>query len=274
MTNLDDLRSAVSGTTPSIVYIDGNIAGDGTDVIYPNNNKTIIGKPGTTLEGCGFGLFGVNNIIFRNIIASKYLAVNTGIRIKDGSHHVWIDHCEFYNDRDNGWDYWGKDIVVSDESDLVTVSFCKLHDTNLSTLVGDGTASAGDYDKLRVTFHHNMWYNVSEREPSYSFGKGHIFNNYHLDNTGYCLGIREDATVRTDREVYENCTKPIDTTIASSLPGHVGGVDTNSYINCGSNDISNPLSDWTPEYEYEEYLLPLNQVKQFVSNNAGATLNI
>lgn len=267
--NLTDLRSAVSGTSSRIVYIDGSIVGDGTDVIYLGSNKTIIGLPGSSLEGCGFGLFGVSNVIFRNLIVSKYLAVNTGIRIKESSHHVWIDHCEFFCDRIQEWGYWGKDIAITDESDCVTVSFCKLHDNHMSVLVGDGTASPTDYDRLRVTFAYNYFYNHNEREPSYYFGKGHMLNNYHLDNSGYSIGIREDGTVRTDNEVFENCNRPISTKIAESLDGYVGGVDTNLYINCGVNNITTPLSDWIPEYDYSNLLLPTSKVKEIVLSNSG-----
>lgn len=254
------------------MYVDGSITGDGTDVAYLGSNKTIIGLSGAKLEGVGFGAFGVSNLIFQNLIISNYLAVNTGIRIKEATHHVWIDHCEFFCDKIQEWGYWGKDIAVTDESDNVTISFCKFHDNHLSVLVGDGSASPTDYDRLRVTFHHNMWYNVSEREPSYYFGKGHLFNNYHLDNSGYSIGIREDATVRTDNEVFENCNRPITTKVSTSIEGFIIGSDTNAYNNCGSNNITTTPSTWTPIYDFEDYLVPTSQVVSIVLENSGAIL--
>jgi pectate lyase len=183
---------------------------------------------------------------------------------------VWVDHCEFSTDRNHGWDYWGKDISITRAADYVTVSWSKFHDTNLSVLISGGIAGhESDIGHLHVTMHHNFWYNVSEREPDMNYGSVHVFNNYHLNNTGYSLGARAAGNVRTDNEYFSNCAKPISTNLAGDPPGYFSGVNTNIYSNCGKNDITTAISNWLPGYSYTSVLDPAANVPALVQAGSG-----
>lgn len=275
VSTLSELKSAVSGNTARIVYINGTITGAGQESISCGNNKTVIGLPGSMVIGASFFVYAKNNLIFRNLTMRYYVGY-AGIQVRDGSHHVWIDHCDFGTDRlpENGWEYWGKDIAINTASDYVTVSWCRFHDNNKSLLIGSADDDFEDIGKLHITLHNNYWYDCSEREPSMYFGHVHMFNNYHRDNSGYCIGTRSGGTVRTDNEYFENCTRPIRTKISTSPDGYVGGIDTNIYENCGTNLITTELSDWIPEYDYSQWLSPASEVPALVEANAGATLTI
>ena len=268
VTTLSALKSALADNTPRIVYISGTIRGAGEDPVYVKSNKTIIGRSGARLQGIQFYVFGVSNIIFQNIIF-RYYVNSSAIQIKEKSHHIWIDHCDFANDKNRGWDYWGKDIAITREADYITVSWNRFHDTNLSVLIGGGVDAASDKGKLRVTLHHNYWYNVSEREPSISWGNVHMFNNYHENNSGYSIGSRSGAIVRTDNEYFFNCKTPLATKVAETDDGYFSGISTNIYDKSGSNKITTSESKWIPTYEYKSYLHSAAQVPSVVKNGAG-----
>ncbi|MGN6179748.1 MAG: pectate lyase family protein, partial [Mucilaginibacter sp.] len=126
-----DLKSAVSGDAPKIVYVKGAIVGGGDDGIYVSSNKSIIGLPGASITGISLHLFTVSNIIIQNITFRNYVT-DAAVMIKYASTHIWVDHCDFATDRNHGWAYWGKDITITRASDFVTVSWSRFHDTNLS----------------------------------------------------------------------------------------------------------------------------------------------
>lgn len=274
VSTLADLRTAVSGDTPRIVYVSGTITGNGADVIYVGSNKTILGVTGTQLDGCGFSIIeGKNNVIIRNLKIKNYLAVNTGILVKTNSHHVWIDHCEFETTLDEGWDYWGKDITVSAMSTNVTVSFCKFSTNILSMLIGDNNVYEGESEMLRTTIAYCWWKDCGERQPSLSYGRAHMFNTYNEGSLGYGGGARMGAILRTDNNYFKDCVLPLTTEVGSSDPGYLSGISTNIFDNCGANTITTAESDWVPPYEYSQWLSPTSNVPAIVQANAGAILD-
>lgn len=272
VTTLAQLQAAASASAPQIIYVSGVIKGAGNDVVRVSSNKSIIGKPGASIQGISLYMFTVSNIIVQNI-TFKYYVTDAAIMIKYETHHVWVDHCDFSNDLNHGWTYWGKDISITRVSDYVTVSWSKFHDTNLSVLISGGIAGhEADIGHLHVTMHHNFWYNVSEREPDMNYGSVHVFNNFHLNNTGYSLGARAGGNVRTDNNYFLNCAKPISTNLAGDPPGYFSGVSTNIFKNCGSNDITTALSTWVPSYSYSSVLDAAANVPTVVQNGSGAIL--
>jgi len=269
VTTVSALKAALGDNVTRTVYVSGTIKGAGVDPIYVKSNKSIIGKSGAVLEGIEFFVYGVNNIIFQNLTFKNYVTY-AAVQIKEAAHHIWIDHCEFSTDRTHGWEYWGKDITITRESDYVTVSWNKFHDTNLSVLIGGGIEGhEADAGKLHVTLHHNFWYNITEREPSMNYGRVHMFNNYHLNNSGYSIGVRAGGIVRTDNEYFSNCVKPLSTKVADSPEGYFSGVTTNIYNKCGTNNITTAVSNWVPEYDYKGYLNDAASVPSLVTNGSG-----
>jgi len=270
VTTLAQLKAAVGDNVTRTIYISGTIKGAGTDPVYVKSNKSIIGRSGAVIEGVNLFIYTVNNIVIQNITFKNYVE-QAAVQIKEAAHHIWVDHCDFSTDRSHGWEYWGKDITITRESDYVTVSWSKFHDTNLSVLISGGIEGhEADKGKLHVTMHHNMWYNVTEREPSMNYGSVHMFNNYHLNNSGYSIGTRAGGIVRTDNEYFSNCAKPLTTKVASDPEGYFSGITTNIYDKCGANNITTAVSTWVPEYEYKSFLNDAASVPAIVTANAGA----
>ena len=270
VTTLAQLKAAVGDNVTRTVYISGTIKGAGTDPVYVKSNKSIIGKSGAVIEGVNLYIYTVSNIVIQNITFKNYVE-QAAVQIKEAAHHIWVDHCDFSTDRTRGWEYWGKASTMTRESDYVTVSWSKFHDTNLSVLISGGIEGhEADKGKLHITMHHNMWYNVTEREPSMNYGSVHMFNNYHLNNSGYSIGTRAGGIVRTDNEYFSNCAKPLTTKVASDPEGYFSGINTNIYDKCGANNITTTVSTWVPEYDYKSFLNDAASVPAIVMANAVA----
>jgi len=265
VTNLSDFRAAAKSNSPLIIQVSGSFTGTG--MIDVASNKTIIGINGATLNGIGLALYRVNNIIIKNMKINKVVGAD-GITIKETSHHIWVDHCELWQDRTHGWDYYDELLEVTDRSNYVTISNNIFHDSHIAVLIGSGDAQTTDIGYLKVTMYGNYFYNISERQPSTRFGYMHVFNNYFYNGSGYTIGVTMDATVRTDNNYFENQANPIYTEF-NAKPGYVSGASTNFYKNSGSNKISTATSNWLPPYEYQSVLIPAADVAAKVLAQAG-----
>ena len=269
VSTLSELRNAAESRSPLIIKVKGTITGSGS--IYLKSNKSVIGVDGGTLNGVGLKIFEVSNVIVQNLTI-KYVVAgredNDCVNIKY-SDHIWIDHCEFFSDRTHGWDYWEGLIDITKRSSYITVSWSKLHDSYKGMLFG---VSEADKGTIKVTIHNNLFYNLAERVPSLVAGNAHVFNNYFMNNNGYCIGSRIDGIVRTDNNYFYNCKTPIDTKLGGDAPGYVSGVSTNYYENSGKNDITTREVDWLPPYEYRSALISAENVPGVVTQGAGPRL--
>ncbi|ETZ21724.1 hypothetical protein N824_26170 [Pedobacter sp. V48] len=269
VTSYSALKNAVSSNTATIVKVSGKITGTG--YLNVGSNKTILGMKGSSLEGVGLLVYGTSNVIIRNMTI-RNVVTYSNIVIKEGAHHVWVDHCDLSSDRNHGWDYYDGLLDVGNRADYVTLSYNRLHDNNVAMLIGFGDANTNDIGKLRVTVYKNYFYNVSERQPCTRFGTMHVFNNYLQNSSGYGIGVTMGATVRTDNNYFESQHYAIYTDF-NSKPGFVSGASTN-IIKGGVNKISTAASSWVPTYEYKSELIPAANVPATVMANAGAILNL
>ncbi|HEX8411963.1 MAG TPA: InlB B-repeat-containing protein [Thermoanaerobaculia bacterium] len=257
VSTLADLKFYCAQTAPYIIRVSGTITGN--EQIPVESNKSILGVGSTArLVGLGFRVgtssrFGqIGNVIFRNLIMEKPLAPIDKFSIQYGAHHVWIDHCELFSDRDHGVDYYDGQLDVTHAADFVTISWNVFHDHSKNSLVGHSDSNASeDTGHLTVTYHHNFFTRVDGRNPSIRFGTGHVYNNYYLDIPDYGIASRMGARVRVENNYFQNVAEPIraDTSL-SSQAGSVSHVDTNIFNNCGPNSITSSPSTWVPPYTY------------------------
>jgi pectate lyase len=269
VTTPGQFKSAIANSKPLVVIVRGELKGTG--IYYSTSNKLIRGLKGATITGITLGLATVENIKIQNLIF-RYQVSDPCILVKYNSKNITVDHCEFYHDRLHGWDYWGKHISITRGSDMVTISYCKFHDANLSVLIGGGDDAANvqdDFGKLHVTMHHNYFYYISEREPSIVTGSLHMYNNYHLNNSGYSIGVRNSAQAIIDGDVFYNCKRPITTVFSGEIPGFVGENKTN-YTNSGANQISTPALLWAAPYKFT--IMSSTYIRAYIPSHTGATL--
>lgn len=268
VTSLSALKTAVESSSALIILVSGKITGTG--FLNVKSNKTILGLSGSSMEGVGLMMYGSSNVIVQNMTI-RNVVTYSNIIIKEGAHHIWIDHCDLSSDRNHGWDYYDGLLDVGKRADYVTLSWNRLHDSHIPMLIGFGDENTDDIGHLRVTVNSNYFYNVSERQPSTRFGYMHVFNNYLQNGSGYGIGVTMGATVRTDNNYFENQAIPIFTEY-NAKPGYVSGAETNIYANSKANRISTAASTWVPAYEYKSQLIAAANVPAVVSAGAGATL--
>ena len=263
VSTLSALKTAAASSSPMIIMISGIIKGTG--MITVKSNKTLIGLSGAKISGMGLSMYTVSNIIVKNLII-EYGTMSDCITIKERTHHVWIDHCTFSKPYDGLVD-------ITQESDFVTVSWCKFIGASKGALVGGSDTSTGDKGKLNVTFHNNYFLNCIERQPSIRFGKGHVFNNYYLNNSGitggYAIAARMGAVIRVENNSFKGIQSwPLQT--IGTIHGTFCGVSTNVFSSCGYNKIATSASTWVPPYEYKSMMIATSSVASVVSAGAGA----
>ncbi|MEJ2544608.1 MAG: DUF5010 C-terminal domain-containing protein [Calditrichaceae bacterium] len=195
--SLEDLQTYLNNDDPYIVNISNKIVG--SENVKVGSNKSIFGVGDSAyLQGIGLELSNARNIIIHNLKIS-HVTPQDAIEINN-SKNVWIDHCEFFSDREHGQDYYDGLLDIKNESAFITVSWSKFHDHYKTVLISSGDTQIAD-SSIRVTFHHNYFYNCESRLPSIRFGKAHIFNNYYK-NCSTAINSRMGACVRVERNFF------------------------------------------------------------------------
>ena len=198
------------------------------------SNTTLIGRPGAEITGANLRIDGTSNVILRGLtITDAYDCFpawdptdgETGNWNSEydtlsltGASHVWIDHNDF-SDGDNldstqptyfGRPYQVHDglIDITNASDLVTVSYNRLHDHDKTMLIGSSDSRTTDRGKLRVTVHHNKFRNLGQRVPRVRFGLVDVYNNHYVQRADtpveyvYSLGIGVESHLVAERNAF------------------------------------------------------------------------
>lgn len=287
-TNIAQLKSLASDSTPRVILLSGTYA-TGSSPITIANNKTLRGvDPNVVIQG-GIDINAKSNIIVQNVAIrgsgwTKTIVNGTNVYAQTfpvdtaaarASHHLWFDHVSFSDASDGNLD-------LTIGSDYITVSWCKFYYTpgsndvhRLCSLVGNSsTASATDTGKNNVTYHHN-WFStlVDQRMPRLLFGKGHMFNNYYYaPNNGYCIGTGSWGSALVENNYFKNVKNPHQA--QDGNPSYIVA-NGNFYDNTTGNkqtgllnpDASGNPGPWTPPYSYT--LDPATSVPSLVTLGAG-----
>lgn len=202
-----DLKAYCGSSLPYTIIIDASIDGGGkndvTDNMSVKSNKTIIAKKGVTLDGICLDVKSQQNIILRNITLTHGKPDGMAFRT---CHHIWVDHCDLSTCDDGLLDF-------TIGSSYLTVSWSAFHDHDKVSLSCSGTQHYEDIDKNRVTYHHNHYYNGTQRNPRIGYGLGHLWNNYWNHNvyngaSNYCVGYFNGARVLVENSYFTDVNKP------------------------------------------------------------------
>lgn len=132
--------------------------------------------------------------------------------------HVWIDHNSFADvaTADSTLpEYFGRLYQVHDglvdvtnESDLVTISWNHFRNHDKTMLVGSLDSAVADRGKLRITLHHNLFEDIGQRAPRVRYGQVHVYNNhYRLSDTaaasfGYSWGVGIESAIYAENNHF------------------------------------------------------------------------
>lgn len=182
----------------------------GGESIRVSSNKTIIGADANSgIFGGGLAMTRVSNVIVRNLVIAR---PNTDGDIDaihiEGSHQIWIDHCDLSSN--NGTGTYDGLVDISDQSDFVTVSWTHYHDHQDSGLIGRSDSSAAgaeDAGKEHVTYDHDLFTNL-KTGPRVRFGTVHVLNSDFDTVANYGVAATDGANVRIEGSSFKNVTPP------------------------------------------------------------------
>lgn len=199
------------------------------------------------------------------------------------SQHIWIDHCEFYNEDPavmTDYDRYDGLVDTKNNSINITISWCYFHDHHKACLIGKGGSDAFDH---KTTFHHNYYRKIESRLPLYRYGTGHMFNNY-MEDTGNGINARVNADIYIEKNYFYNTKKPVfgkpsesgSATLVdnrfmscSRLPAIVGANDDGGKMELLSSGEEILAGSFVPSYDYAEVLNETDDVPAIVKANAG-----
>ena len=221
----DALLSAIDTVGPLVIFVSGTIDITSKQGVRPN--KTILGLgTNATINGGGFDFYRSYNVIVRNLKFTN--AEDDSVNIGKQSHHIWIDHNDFYPAADGSVD-------VVRGADYVTVSWNHFHATDKSMLIGHSDGNGGeDTGHLKVSIHHNWFDGSTQRHPRVRFGEPvHVYNNYYTNIGLYAVASVENAGVLVEGNYLQNVANPFyaKSGYADSGPGRLvqrGNVFVNS----------------------------------------------
>ncbi|WP_110943751.1 pectate lyase family protein [Streptomyces niger] len=201
---------------------------------YVPSHTTLVGVgEHAGITGGSLQIEGADNVVVRNLTVESPLdcfpqwdptdgatgAWNSEYdsMVVTGSSHVWLDHNTFTDGAhpDSALpSYYGEvyqqhdgELDVVRGADLVTVSWNVFADHDKTLMIGNSdSAGATDRGKLRVTLHHNLFRDVTERAPRVRFGKVDAYNNHYVAGPGtayaYSLGIGIESRLVAEKNAF------------------------------------------------------------------------
>ncbi len=290
VTTGNELQSAINAhqksNQPLIIMVEGiinleNSPGLEKIDVKDVSNLSIIGSVnGAEFDGIGLKLRRANNIIIRNISVHHVTSGEKDcIGIEGPADHIWIDHCELYNefgdvDGDGDLDSNDKDFYdglldVKADAEYITYSWNYLHSSWKTSLVG---SSENDTYDRKLTIHHNYYNDCYSRLPLFRGKTGHIFNCYYSNIESTAINSRLNSCIRIEKNYFENVNNPW----VSAYSDVLGGVELidnyldNSPFDYSSSDTFEPYScEAEIPYNYDEVLNAVMDVKEMVMQYAG-----
>jgi len=243
--SFETLNDYLSSSLPYVVTLSQKFIGDQN--INVSSNKTLLGlNDQAHLQGIGLKIGQARNVIIKNVKIS-HVTPQDAIQI-NCSQNVWIDHCELSSDRDHGTDYYDGLLDITNASSFITISWNRFSDHYKTSLISSNDQALAD-TAIRVTFHHNYFYNCNSRLPSIRFGTAHIFNNYYK-NCNTAINSRMGACVRVERNYFTDVGSAVMMAF-SPEPGNVQLID--NYFG-SSFYAASPTCELDIPYEYQSVL--------------------
>ena len=303
VSNLTDLVKYLQTNTTLRVQIQSDIslsnlanhhggfpAGYPTGEILVNSNKTIFSTNGATISRGSFRIGkasnGKQNIIIRNLkFRDLWVFDPSGnydsygwdyIGLEGGSHHVWVDHCDFEQVYDGMLD-------IVHASDYVTASWNIFRTQKKCSLISHSDSNAAeDTGHLNVTFHHNYYVDVDERMPRMRFGNAHVFNLYCENLGGNGIQSTANAATLVENSFFwhpasgslptreENGGPTGIVKVVSCVISNLPSVNVQFRQFGQTNFLFNaPFVGALPPYSYTNVLHPVTQTANIVTNWAG-----
>ncbi|MDC2890946.1 pectate lyase family protein [Psychrosphaera algicola] len=280
------LASAKSAGTPVIIYVDGTITPANSGNLTGNinikdlSNVSIIGVASRgEFAGIGISMRRTSNVIIQNLkIHDVPASFGDAIGIEGDDNvatgNIWVDHNELHGNLNVGKDDYDGLFDTKAGATHVTFSHNYVHDHYKSMLNGSSDDDSGE---RFITYRHNYFNNLESRVPLFRYGFGHLYNNVFSNINSSGINSRMGAELLIEANVFENVQNPI----VSFYSREIGfwNVRDNAFTNVTyttpdtGDAVYSPADGSTSTYEvpydYDTYLLPVADVKDYVLANVG-----
>lgn len=270
------IKSRKNNPTPIVIFVEGTINLANSEGLSKIDVKeldgiSVIGTgPGAEFDGIGLKIFRASNVILRNLKVHHVLSGEKDcISIEGPADHIWIDHCELYNEYpDVDKDYYDGLLDAKADCEYITYSWNFLHDSWKTALVG---SSEGDVFDRKLTMHHNYFLNCNSRLPLFRASTGHFFNNYFKDITSTVINSRINSCVRIENNYFENANNPWVSAYSDILGG--GEIIGNELVNSPFHfsDDTHELPECAPDipYIYTDVLHEASEIPELLKAHSG-----
>lgn len=256
-TNFGTLKNYLESEDPLVVTVAEPIFSTGQQINVASD-KTLLGiTDSALLEGVRVKINSSDNVIFQNMTLSKVIQFDV-LEINN-SHHIWIDGCTFFTDRDNGQEYYDGLLDIKNAARFITISNTEFKEHWKAVLISSGDDSFQD-TSIRITFHHNFFHRLSSRTPLLRFGKAHMFNNY-FRNCSSGINSRMEACIRVEENFFYHVSNATRTDM-SAVAGYFQLVDN---IFEASTYVEEPTCELDVPYEYLSILDGAAEVPMIVA---------
>lgn len=220
-----------------------------------------------------------------------------------GATQVWIDHCSFsdgerfdkmfpppyalpYDQPEQKVAHHDGLLDITNGSNYITVSNNHFFNHDKMNLAGGSDNQSSDEGTLKITYHHNFYENIRQRQPLTRYGQVHSYNNLFVGDVAephypfaYAYGLGAAAKLYTDNDVFEikgadSAALLVNVFVKGAALQANGAtlngkpVDIVQRFNATSPKIAiNPAVGWTPQAPAD--LLPAPEVSAHVRANAG-----
>ena len=220
-----------------------------------------------------------------------------------GASRVWIDHCSFSDGQTLAktlpniyaipYDQPEQKITphdglldITNGSNFITVSNSHFFNHDKAMLIGGSDKSPIDQGKLNVTYRHNFFEGLRQRQQLVRYGQVHSYNNYFVGSKtdpqyafAYAFGLGAEAKLYSENNVFEIAgldqpARLVSFFVAGTALRDVGTLLNGKPVNIAESfnaaGPKTPIADinWTPPKPAD--LLPPEAVPAFVRANAGA----
>jgi pectate lyase len=255
VSNASDFIAAANSSERLQIQVSGTIRL--SSMARVSSNKTIIGL-GTSgrIDGSGLNISQASNVIVQNLTFSN--SNDDGINVQYST-NVWIDHNDFTNPNDGALD-------IKRASTGITVSWNHTYNSDKNMLLGHSDSNASeDVGKLRVSYHHNWFDGVNQRNPRVRFGDPvHVYNNYYNDIGSYGVASTENAGVLVEGNYFEDTGDPFHLGEGSSDNGRLVARN-NHFVNSGRGQTGGSVASIPYSYSLD----PAASVRSIVMGDAG-----
>lgn len=220
-----------------------------------------------------------------------------------GASRVWIDHCSFSDGQTLAktipniyalpYDQPEQKITphdglldITNGSNFITVSNSHFFNHDKAMLIGGSDNSPADQGKLNVTYRHNFFEGLRQRQQLVRYGQVHSYNNYFTGSKSdpqypfaYAFGLGAAAKIYSENNVFEiagldNPARLVSFFVAGTALRDVGTLLNGKPVGIAESfnaaGPKTPIADisWTPSKPAD--LLAPEAVPAFVRANAGA----